>query len=134
MKRKGITSLEQANEFLKDYISYYNRKFSVPAQKKERYYLPKQDPALLQVIFSRQETRKIDSGPSFSYGGKKYRLPHYCADQRVFPSAHDTIIVACSQQIGMKVLYKGLVLTPELLSAFPNKRRSILLDLITENT
>ena len=124
MKRNGITSREQANAFLKDYISYYNRKFSVPAAKKEKYYLPKQDPALMQVIFSRQETRKIDTGLSFSYGGKKYRLPRYSDDQRVSPSVHDTIVVACSEQIGIKVLYKGLVITPEVLSAVPNKRRT----------
>ncbi|MDA3833109.1 MAG: ISNCY family transposase [Spirochaetales bacterium] len=116
MKRRGITTVEQANAFLTHYIPYYNRKFSVPAASQEKRYLSKQDPEMLQVIFSRQETRKIDSGLAFSYGGKKYRLPSQCNDQRVSPTAHDTIIVAISKYIGIKVLYKGFVLTPELLS------------------
>jgi len=116
MKRKGITTVEQANEFLTHYIPYYNRKFAVPATSQEKRYLPKLDPKMLQVIFSRQETRKIDSGLTFSYGGKKYRLPSQCNDQRVSSTAHDTIIVAVSKYIGIKVLYKGFVLTPELLS------------------
>ncbi|NQT58530.1 MAG: ISNCY family transposase [Bacteroidetes bacterium] len=116
MKRKGITTVEQANEFLTHYIPYYNRKFAVPAVSQEKRYLPKQDPEMMQVSFSRQETRKIDTGLSFSYGGKKYRLPSHCNDQRVSPTAHDTIIVAISKYIGIKVLYKGFVLTPELLA------------------
>ena len=40
MQRKGIASVEQANEFLKLYIPYYNRKFAVLASP-EKVYLPK---------------------------------------------------------------------------------------------
>jgi hypothetical protein len=43
MKRNGICTVEQANEFLKKYIPYYNRKFAVQASNPEKAYLPKRD-------------------------------------------------------------------------------------------
>jgi len=73
MKRKGICTMEQANEFLKQYIPYYNRKFAVQSVNSEKAYLPKQDMFALQLIFAKHETRKLDSGLSFSYKGQKYR-------------------------------------------------------------
>ncbi|MGI6449417.1 MAG: ISNCY family transposase [Desulfitobacteriia bacterium] len=105
MKRKGITTTEQANEFLKHYIPYYNRKFAVQAAKPEKAYLPKVDLAQIQLIFSKQVTRKLDSGLSFSFEGQKYRLPVYVNSKRVPASPHDTITVAISKHIGIQVMF-----------------------------
>jgi len=121
MKRKGITSVEQANEFLKRYISYYNRKFAVQAANSEKAYLPKVDSSLIQLVFSKQLTRKLDSGLSFSLGGQKYRLPVYANNKKVPASPRDTITVASSKHIGMLVLYKGFVIKPEPLKTQPKE-------------
>lgn len=64
MKRKGVCTVEQANEFLKKYIPYYNRKFAVQASNPEKAYLPKRDMFELQLIFAKHETRKLDSSVS----------------------------------------------------------------------
>jgi hypothetical protein len=72
-------SLEQANDFLKQYISYYNRKFAVQAINPEKAYLPKQNMFELQLIFAKHETRKLNSGLSFSFDNHKYRLPDQAA-------------------------------------------------------
>lgn len=119
MKRKGISTIEQANVFLKKYIPYYNRKFAVQAASPEKAYLPKHDIFLLQMIFSRHETRKLDSGFSFSFGRQKYRLPVYVDNIKVPAFPHDTITVATSKYIGMQVLYKGFVIKPEPLKFKP---------------
>jgi len=123
MKRKGITSVEQANEFLKQYIPYYNRKFAVQAASPEKAYLPKQDMSALQLIFAKHHTRKLDSGLTFSFEGQKYRLPTQVGNKKVPASPHDTLTVATSnsKHIGMQVLFKGLVLKPELLKTQPKE-------------
>lgn len=119
MKRKGISTIEQANEFLKQYIPYYNRKFAVQAASPEKAYLPKQDMSALQLIFAKHETRKLDSGLTFSFKGQKYRLPIYVDNKKVPASPHDTLTVATSKRIGMQALYKGFILKPELLKTQP---------------
>ncbi|MGS0763772.1 ISNCY family transposase [Syntrophomonas curvata] len=121
MQRKGISSIEQANDFLKHYIPYYNRKFAVQAASPEKAYLPKQDMSALQLIFAKHVTRKIDSGLSFSFENHKYRLPAKVENIKVPASPHDTITVATSKHIGMQVLYKGLVIKPELLKTQPKE-------------
>lgn len=115
MKRKGIATMEQANDFLKKYITYYNRKFVVPAARPEKLYLPKQDAFAMQLAFSRQYARKLDSGLSFSFGGNKYIIPVYHKGKRIPASAHDAITVATGKYIGIQVILKGLVIEPELL-------------------
>lgn len=121
IKRKGITTVEQANEFLKRYIPYYNRKFAVQAVNPEKAYLPKQDSFQMQLIFSKQVARKLDSGLSFSFEGRKYRLPVYVDNKKVPASPHDTITVATSKHIGMRILFKGLVIKPEPLITQPKE-------------
>jgi transposase len=121
MKRKGISTIEQANKFLKQYIPYYNRKFAVQAANPDKAYLPKQDMSVLQLIFAKHETRKLDSGLTFSFQGQKYRLPIQVANKKVPASPHDTITVATSKHIGIQVLHKGFVLKPELLKTQPRE-------------
>ena len=115
MQRKGIISMEQANEFIKQYIPYYNRKFAVQAANPLKAYLPKEDMSTLQFIFAKHYTRKLDSGLSFSFEGQKYRLPFYADNKRISASPHETLTVASSKHIGVQVLFNGLVIKPELL-------------------
>jgi transposase len=121
MKRKDITTAEQANEFLKHYIPYYNRKFAVLAARPEKAYLPKQDLSLLQMIFAKHETRKLDSGLCFSFKGHKYQLPVYVDDKEIPASPHDTLTVVTSKHVGMQVFYKGLFIKPELFISQPKE-------------
>ena len=115
MNRKGITCIEQANEFLTQYIPYYNRKFAVLAANPEKAYLPKQNISALELTFAKHETRKLNSGLSFSFEGQKYRLPIYVDNKKIPASPHDTLTVATSKRIGIQVLFKGLVIKPEPL-------------------
>ena len=121
MQRKGINSIEEANRFFTRYIPYYNRKFALRATSTKKAYLPKQDSFALQLTFARQETRKLDSGLSFSFKGQKYRLPLFVHHKKVPASPHDTITVATSNRIGMQVLHNGFVFEPELLKTQPKE-------------
>lgn len=115
MKRKGVTTIEQANVFLKNYIPYYNRKFAVQPASPEKVYLPKQDSWDMQLIFAKYAIRKLDSGLSFSFHGQKFVLPTAANGERIPASPHDTLAVATSKNIGIQVVFKGLVFEPVLL-------------------
>lgn len=112
LQRHKISSVEDANAFLKCYIPYYNRKFAAQAANSEKVYLPSYDEAALELILTKQETRKLDSGLSFSFRGQKYRLPAYVDKQPLLAAPHDTLKVATSHRIGLKVLFKGYVFAP----------------------
>ena len=115
LQRHKIYSIETANTFLKSYIPYYNRKFAVQAANPERVYLPSYDEAALELILAKHETRKLDSGLSFSFRGQKYRLPVYLDKQPLFASPHDTLKVATSHRIGIKILFNGCAFPPQPL-------------------
>lgn len=115
MKRKEVTTPCQANSFFKQYIPYYNRKFAVQASNPEKAYLPKRSLFDMQLIFSKHETRKLNTGLTFSFNGIRYRLPVYVDKKRIAPSPHDTVIVANSKYLGLRVLYKNFIIIPESL-------------------
>ena len=119
MHRLGITTIEQANTFLKRYIPYYNRKFAVQAASPEKAYLPKCDLSRLQTILSIQDKRKLDSGLAFVFQGIKYTLPLFAAGIKIPVSPHDIITVATNSYIGLQVIFKGLVIEPVKLKTQP---------------
>ncbi len=119
MKRHGITTIEQANIFLKRYINYYNRKFSVQAVKPEKAYLPKCDTDRLRILLSKHETRMLDSGLSFSFKGYKYVLPMLANGKKIPASPRDTLTVATSPSIGIQAIFKGLVFQPVQIKKQP---------------
>jgi len=110
LRRKGITDIAEANLFLRQYIGYYNRKFSVAPAKSEKRYLSTVRKDRMELIFSRQKTRVLDSGLSFSFEGKKYQLPAFKETLSIKP--RDSVVIATSHRIGIKVIYNGLVLNP----------------------
>lgn len=122
--RLGISTLQDANEFLRrKYVPYLNRKFAVPAANPQKAYLPKQPLAAMQVAFAFQVPRKLDTGCAFSFNGLMYRLPLVVHGTRTLAEPLDTLTVATSARIGMKVLYKGLVMDPEPLAG-PRSRNN----------
>lgn len=124
MKREEITSVEQANAFLKRYIPYYNRKFAVQASSPIKAYLPKQDTYEMERIFAVHETRILDSGLSFSFKGRKYCLPVFAGNKKIPVSPRDTLTVATGKRIGIQVLFKGFVMDP--IPLLPKPKASIL--------
>lgn len=119
MRRHGVSTLEQANTFLRAYIPYYNRKFTVQAAQPQKLYLPSQKPADFRLVFSRHEPRQLDNGLSFSFKSQKYRLPRSVNDMKIPASPHDILTVATSRHIGIQVIFKGLSFAPELLVTQP---------------
>ncbi len=63
----NVTTIEEANEFLKSFVPKFNKQFSVEAQEEEKAYR-KNVFGRLDLILCRKERRKINVGNVFSYG------------------------------------------------------------------
>lgn len=73
LKRMGIRTIEQANEYLKEhYTEYYQDRFSVRAEKEGLAFVDSVTPERFEILFSSRLFRKIDAGMSVSVKNKKY--------------------------------------------------------------
>lgn len=109
-RRKGITDIDEANNFLRQYIGYFNRKFSVEAAKPEKMYMPKIRKDTIELMFTKRETRLLDSGLSFSFNGEKYQLPKYRVKNS--PSSGDVVTIAINHRVGIKAICQGVAMNP----------------------
>lgn len=66
LKLRGTWNLEDANEYLKEFIGIFNRQFGVKAQDPTLAYLPNVF-GDLDLIFCRKEQRKVVNGNVFSF-------------------------------------------------------------------
>lgn len=73
MRVNGISTIEQANEFLKTYITKYNKKFSL-TYNIPHVYEKINDDVDLNLILARVSTRLVDNGSSIKYKNSYYQL------------------------------------------------------------
>jgi len=67
---RGITGIDAANRFLPEYIPEYNERFGVEAAETQSMFTPNTFDLL--NILCVKETRRVDDGGAFSYGGKLF--------------------------------------------------------------
>ena len=73
-KIAGITNMEQANEFLKNYIVEYNKQFAKEAEAATYLFKELDRHINLDNVLCRRDTRKLDNGATFSFKCKCYQL------------------------------------------------------------
>jgi transposase len=115
LKRHGCTTIEQANQFLKTYIPYFNRKFAVPAKLPDKAYLPHVPLDQLKLVLAFLKPRKLDNGLSFSFNCQLYRLPNEVNGKKILAAPHDIVTVAYSDYLGVRVIFDGSAMKPVLL-------------------
>jgi len=74
LKLEGIKEMEKANEFLKDFIKRYNKKFSVEPKDPISSFRKSPGKEVLENILCVKERRKILKGSVISYRNKLYHL------------------------------------------------------------
>ena len=75
MRLKGISSTEEANAYVPEFIADYNRRFSVEAAKAEDAHRKlHHDQAVLKRILSVHTTRTLSKNLEFSLDCKKYQI------------------------------------------------------------
>lgn len=117
LERHGIHDIDAVNAYLKAYVPRFNQRFAERAEMPEALYRQSLPPDRFELVFARHETRRLDHGLAFSYLGQRYRLPRRADGVLVEAAPSDSLSVVTSRKVGLKVIYKGQVLTPEPLPA-----------------
>lgn len=100
----GITSMEDANAFLSDFIARHNKRFGVVAASEEKVYKPTPSQAQLERIICWQEERKASHGSAISFKAQKYQLIDSKGDIVLLP-ARCKVLVLTALDGNLRVLY-----------------------------
>lgn len=115
----GITTMEEANAFLDAFIKKYNEKFAVKPRDPQPAFRKLEGNINLDHILCVKETRQVDNGSTFSYGGVYYRVTRNGRTMPIIPKAKITVLK--SPQFGLKVQYSGSIYDVEVLESLPPK-------------
>lgn len=74
MRLAGICTMDEANEFLAEYLSIHNEKFSVEADSPENGHVVLKSPPKEEDFYIEKETRRLSKALSFQYENKEYQL------------------------------------------------------------
>ena len=74
LRLAGITTMEQANEFLKSYLKKFNAQFALPVNPNKSVFENQPDSEKINLLLAVLSVRKIDSGHCIRYNHKHYKL------------------------------------------------------------
>ncbi len=74
MRLKGISSIEEANKFLQEYLPEYNRRFSVKPQKEDNFHREIPRGLNLDRILCIKTERTLRNDFTISHNGKLYQI------------------------------------------------------------
>jgi len=130
MRLHNISTIEDANGFLKEYIPKFNAKFAVVPNKKANLHkkVNKQLEEKLPQIFSVQDERKVNNDYTIMFKTKYFQL-----DQKQPTTVYkkDTVIIEEHLDNTLKVNLKGHYLNYKVLPERPKKQIDIKLSAIT---
>lgn len=72
LRLDGVTTIQEANEFLKDYIKRFNEKFALPFNNTKSVFEKQPSVYDINLTLARIYTRTIDSGHCFKYMNNYY--------------------------------------------------------------
>jgi hypothetical protein len=131
MRLKNISSIEEANEFLKEYIPKFNAKFGVvPTRRKDLHKkVSKQLQEQLLQIFSIQNTRVVMNDYTIMFKTKYFQLDR---EQPTTVYKKDLVIVEEHLDDTIKINLKGHYLSYKVLPERPRKQIDIKLPALTK--
>lgn len=104
---RRITDIDEANKFLETYVYTLNSEFAVEAEESESSFMPLDECLELDNILCVKESRTLDPGHVFSYGGKRLQLVE--SEYTAYLPAKAKITVMASPRIGIRAAYKNIV-------------------------
>ena len=105
-KIAGITTIEQANEFLPSYIAKFNDKFSVSPADTIAVFRPVAEDLNIDNILCVKETRIIDNGAVFSFYNRHFKVAAGTQSQ-IYPKSKIKVLV--SPKFGVRAQYDNHV-------------------------
>lgn len=83
MKLAGVSTIDQANEFLNSYIKDFNTQFALPIDSIKSVFEKQPDTEKINLILAVLAERKIDSGSCVKFN-KQYYIPTDCNGHPVY--------------------------------------------------
>ncbi|MFY9213400.1 MAG: ISNCY family transposase [Tissierellaceae bacterium] len=130
-KIHGITTIDQANAFLAEFMVKYNKKFGVEPEDANTAFRFLDSNINLNHILCIKEQRTIIEGSAFSYGGQYYQLIKGDKKASALPKAKVTVL--SSSKIGIKAMYSNVVYDTRKLVERPKKSIQIEAKKVQDN-
>lgn len=130
LRLAGITTIEEANKFLVEYIPKFNAKFAVVPKRRKNLHkkLTQQTKEKLPQIFSIQEQRKVNNDYTVMFENSFFQLDR---EQPTTVYKKDTVIVEKHLDGTIKLRLKNFYLNYTVLPARPKKEINIKLPALT---
>lgn len=106
-KIAGITTVDQANEFLVDYIEKFNKQFAVEAENTEIAYRTLENSLNIDHILCVKYLRSVDNGGVFSFANRHFKITGRSKAPIIPPRAKVEVLI--SPIFKIKVQYKKAV-------------------------
>jgi hypothetical protein len=131
MRLKNISTIDEANEFLKEYIPKFNAKFSVAPNRRANLHktVSKQLEKKLPQIFSIQNTRVVMNDYTIMFKTKYFQLDR---KQPTTVYKKDRVIIEEHLDNTIKINLKGHYLSYKVLPERPKKEIDIKLPALTK--
>jgi len=117
---RSISTIDAANEFLASYIYAFNSEFAVEPENTDSMFIRPNDSMNLDYVLCIKETRIIDSGGVFSYGGRSFKVDESIYSGMIPPNAKVTILT--SSTFGIKLTYRNIVF--DVMPYVPPKKKA----------
>jgi hypothetical protein len=132
LRLAGITTAEEANEFLKTYIPKFNAKFAVVPKRKSNLHknINKQVKENLLQILSIQNVRKVNNDYTIRFDGQYFQLDR---EQAATVYKKDAVMVEEHLDGKIKLRLKNKLLNYTALPERPKKEINIRLAAITRS-
>ncbi len=121
-KINGISTIEEANSFLPQYIKKYNERFEQEPKSLENKFIPVPSYIDLDYLLTAKLTRVIDNAGVFSIHNKKFQI----VDNDIMPKAKVTIYM--SHKIGIVVEYNKKRYKVVCIDNVPSRYSTLTLD------
>jgi transposase len=115
---RDIKSIDEANAFLGQYSYAYNSEFAVEPEQTDSLFAPIPEGLSLQYVLCNKETRDIDSGGVFSFGGRSFKVVETIGSGII--SKGSRISVLADPTFGIKAQWRNIVF--DVLPFIPPKR------------
>ncbi len=132
LRLAGITTIEEANEFLKAYIPKLNAKFAVVPKRKRDLHkkMDERTKEMLPKIFSVQNIRKVNNDYTIRFNGQYFQLDR---EQSAVVYKKDAVIIEEHLDGEIKLCLKNNYLNYAVLPERPKKEINVKLAAITRS-
>ena len=123
MRLRGISTIEEANRFLQEYLPLYNRKFTIKAVSKQDLHRPVARGIDLHKILCIRTIRTVRNDSTIAHDKKLYQIEEPTAGKKVTIEERidGRMVVVCQ---GKSLRYRQITERPEAKKKTPKVRKT----------